>query len=854
MREREVDVVVVGAGFAGLYLLYRLRQLGLSVRAFETGDDVGGTWYWNRYPGARCDIQSVDYSFSFDPELDAEWTWSEKFATQPEILGYLQHVADRHDLRRDIEFSTRVDAAQWDEDSRRWHVRTEGGEEVTARFYVMASGCLSMPKVPDVPGAERFRGDVYFTNRWPHEGVDLTGKRVAVIGTGSSGIQSIPLIAKQASELTVFQRTPNFSMPALNGPVPAEKLAAFTADRAAYRQAQRMSLGGVPREPSTISAFAVSEEERQAAFEAAWAEGDLFALGGTFMDVMANESANALVCEFIREKIRSIVKDPATAEMLCPKDHPFGTKRPCLDSNYYATYNLPHVRLVDLKATPIVSVTETGIDTSSESFEFDVIVYATGFDAMTGAVVAVDIKGRDGLALKDKWSHGPKTYLGVTVAGFPNFFTITGPGSPSVLSNMVVSIEQHVDWICDVMDRMRTDGFDAIEATEVAESAWVQHVNDFGDLTLYPKANSWYMGANVPGKPRVFLPYVGGVVTYRMICDQVAEKDYLGFRLDADTESRVNEGIIRPLRPDVQIVLDMMAMMGVPPLESLSVDDARAVSVAGNAAVPPGPEVGEVEDGTLPGAAGELRYRLYRPATDGPHAVIAYFHGGGWVLGSHESDDPFCRDLCVRSNAVVISVDYRHAPEARFPAAAEDGFAAVTWIAEYAGELGGIPGQLSVAGWSAGANVATVASHLARDAGGPAISAQLLVNPVVDADMGRASYVENAEGYLLTAGLMKWFWDHYTDEPQRSDPLASPLRADNLGDLPPAVVVTSEFDPLRDEGVAYAEALEKSGTTVRHIAARGHIHTSLTAVGVVPSGAEYRAEMVEALQEISSPS
>ncbi|MBV9664204.1 MAG: alpha/beta hydrolase, partial [Actinobacteria bacterium] len=277
-------------------------------------------------------------------------------------------------------------------------------------------------------------------------------------------------------------------------------------------------------------------------------------------------------------------------------------------------------------------------------------------------------------------------------------------------------------------------------------------------------------------------------------------------------------------------------------------------SVAGNAAVPPGPEVGEVEDGTLPGAAGELRYRLYRPATDGPHAVIAYFHGGGWVLGSHESDDPFCRDLCVRSNAVVISVDYRHAPEARFPAAAEDGFAAVTWIAEHAGELGGIPGQLSVAGWSAGANVATVASHLARDAGGPAISAQLLVNPVVDADMGRASYVENAEGYLLTAGLMQWFWDHYTDEPQRSDPLASPLRADNLGDLPPAVVVTSEFDPLRDEGVAYAEALEKSGTTVRHIAARGHIHTSLTAVGVVPSGAEYRAEMVEALQEISSPS
>src|SRR5262245_55049970 len=441
----DFDVVVVGAGFAGLYMLHHLRSLGFATTVIESADDVGGTWYWNRYPGARCDIESIDYSYSFDPELQAEWRWSERYATQPEILRYLDHVADKHDLRRDIRFSTRVVSATWDGAASRWRIRTDRGDEIRCRFYVMASGCLSLPTTPDIEGSARLRAARYFTGRWPHAGVDFSGKRVAVIGTGSSGIQSIPLIARQAAELTVFQRTPNFSRPAFNGPVAAEKKAAFDADPAAYREAARWSRAVVAMLPSLARAFQVSDAERLASYEAAYASGDLIALASAFVDIGTNPAVNETVCEFLRGKIRSIVRDPETAAALCPKDHFYGTKRPCLDTHYYETFNLPHVRLVDLRGDPIRSITESGVDTASRSFVFDAIVFATGFDAMTGPVLAVDIKGRDGLALADKWADGPRTYLGVTTSGFPNFFTIAGPGSPSVLSNMVVSIEQHVD-------------------------------------------------------------------------------------------------------------------------------------------------------------------------------------------------------------------------------------------------------------------------------------------------------------------------------------------------------------------------------------------------------------------------
>ncbi len=846
----EVDVVVVGAGFAGMYLLHRLRGLGMSAVVIEAADDVGGTWYWNRYPGARCDIQSLDYSYSWDPELEHEWRWSEKYATQPEILRYAQHVADKHDLRRDIRFATRVGAAVWDETAARWHVSTDRGEHYVCRSYVMASGCLSMPKQVDIEGADRFAGDVYFTSTWPHEGVDLTGKRVAVIGTGSSAIQSVPVMARQASSLTVFQRTPNFSIPAHNGPIPADKQAAIDAGRDEYRAAARLSPGGVPRELATVGALQVSEEERNAGFEAGWQAGGIFEIFGAFNDTGANEKANDFLAEFIRNKIRSIVHDPATAEDLCPTDHPAGTKRPCVDTGYYETFNLPHVRLVNLRKHPIATITERGVDLVDESLEFDVIVFATGFDAMTGAIVAVDITGRDGRTLRDEWAAGPVNYLGLMVEGFPNLFMITGPGSPSVLSNMMVSIEQHVDWIADCVAHLRAEGLDSIEATPTAQAGWVQHVNDFANISLLPKANSWYMGANVPGKPRVCLPYVGGVGNYRLICDEVVSKGYLGFQLTGPTGTQCNDGVVRRLQPDVGIMLDMMATMGLPSMDSMSAPDARAFSDAMSGARPPGPDVAEIVDGTFPGAAGELRYRLYRPAGDGPHPVVLYFHGGGWVLGSADSDDPFCRDICVRTGAIIVSADYRHAPEERFPAAVDDAIAALQWIAGAAESLGGDPSRLAVAGWSAGGNLAAVVCQHVRDHGGPSIAAQLLLTPVTDSDLDSGSYRENGEGYILTRALMEWFWNHYTDPEQRSDVRVAPLRAASLAGLPPAIIVTAEFDPLRDEGNAYAAALSAAGVDVTHLQARGHTHTSIPAVDAMLSGAPVRAQMAEALTRV----
>ncbi|HEX3765200.1 MAG TPA: alpha/beta hydrolase fold domain-containing protein [Kofleriaceae bacterium] len=844
----DLDVVVVGAGFAGLYMLHRLRQLGFRTRVLEAADDVGGTWYWNRYPGARCDVATTDYTYSFDPELEKAWSWSEKYATQPEILRYAQFVADRYDLRRDIDFGTRVAAARWDAATERWQLRTADDRQLRCRYYVMATGCLSQPKTMDVPGADRFRGEVYFTSRWPHHDVDFRGKRVAVIGTGSSGIQSIPLIARQAQQLTVFQRTPNFSIPAGNGPVRRERRAPLDADRDAYRRAAKWSRIGVPSTPTEVMAMYSPSDVHRQRFEAAWASGELVELTNVFADQGVSAEANEILAEMVREKIRAVVRDPGTAALLCPTDHPIGTKRPCLDTDYHATFNQPHVRLIDLRTQPIGTITETGIELADETLAFDAIVFATGFDAMTGALVSVDIVGRDGVSLKQRWAQGPLTYLGLTTVGFPNFFAITGPGSPSVLSNMMVSIEQHVDWIADCLAQLRAEGLTTIEPTETAEAGWTTHVDDCARITLFPRANSWYMGANVPGKPRVCLPYLGGVDVYRKACDEVAARDYLGFVRSGPAGTRCQDGVIRRVQPDVAMVLDFLATLGLPPLETLPAAGARMLLTQMSATRPAGPAVGEIRDGTLPGAAGPLAYRLYRPASPGPHPVVVYFHGGGWVLGGHDSDDPMCRDLCKRSDALIVSVDYRHAPEARFPAAIDDGVAAVRWVAEHAAGLGGIAGQLAVAGWSAGGNIAAVTCQLVRDGGGPQIAGQLLLTPVTDCDLSRASYTENAEGYVLTTALMKWFWDHYAEPAERAHPKASPLRAGDLSKLPPAFVVTCEFDPLRDEGIAYARALSAAGVPVRQVTARGHTHTSLTMVDAIVSGAAVRAEMSSALR------
>jgi cyclohexanone monooxygenase len=533
-ESREYDAIIVGAGFAGLYMLHRLRGLGFSARVLEAADGVGGTWYWNRYPGARCDVESLEYQYGFEDDLPKEWRWTERYASQPEILAYLNYVADRYDLRPDIQFETRVASAAFDETAGRWQMTTGSGERVSATYCIMATGCLSQPKKPEFKGLDSFQGEMYYTAYWPHEGVDFTGKRVGVIGTGSSAIQAIPIIAEQASHLTVFQRTANYSVPAHNGPIDPgyrrEMTEHYTEIR---RRAREATMGGIVSvKVGEKSALSATEEERQEEFEARWARGGL-GFGAGFVDLIVVEPANDMAAEFLRSKIRGIVKDPATAELLCPRDYPYGTKRPCVDTNYFATFNRDNVKLVDIKNAPIEEITPKGLRTTEAKYEFDCIVFATGFDAMTGALLSIDIRGRDGRALKDAWADGPRTYLGLQVAGFPNFFTITGPGSPSVLTNMIVSIEQHVDWIADCLNHLRSSGLQTIEASVEAQDTWVEHVNQVANFTLFPRANSWYIGANVPGKPRVFMPYIGGLSAYTLKCKQVAENGYEGFILGA---------------------------------------------------------------------------------------------------------------------------------------------------------------------------------------------------------------------------------------------------------------------------------------------------------------------------------
>ena len=532
-RARHLDVVVVGAGFGGLYALHRLRGLGLSVQVYEAGSGVGGTWFWNRYPGARCDVESLEYSYSFSPQLEQEWDWSERYAPQPEILRYINHVADRFDLRRDIQFDTRVTTAAFDDASGRWRLTTDRGDDVSARFCVMATGCLSAVTTPDIEGLSSFRGNWFHTGQWPHEGVDFSGQRVGVVGTGSSGIQSIPVIARQASHLVVFQRTPNFSLPARNEPLAPDAQAEVKAGYGALRDAARGSFSAIAVSAPTELALEVEPAERRRRYEAAWARGGLMSMTTTFRDLILDKAANDTAAEFIRSKIREIVVDPDVARVLTPTDHPFATKRPCLDTGYFETFNRDNVTLVDLRQTPITEIVAAGIRTTEGVHELDTIVFATGFDAMTGPLLRVDIRGRGDRPLSDKWSAGPRTYLGIATAGFPNLFILTGPGSPSVLSNMVMAIEQHVDWIADCLSFLGANGLGTIEASVEAEDAWVDHVNQLASATLFPRANSWYMGANVPGKPRVFLPYVGGFPQYRSTCDDVAADGYRGFRLTA---------------------------------------------------------------------------------------------------------------------------------------------------------------------------------------------------------------------------------------------------------------------------------------------------------------------------------
>ena len=539
-RETTVDAVIVGAGFSGLYLLHRFRKLGLTTRVLERGGGVGGTWYWNRYPGARCDVESMQYSYSFDAELQQEWHWPEKFSAQPDILAYANHVADRFDLRKDIDFDVEVKAAHFNETTRRWRIETDKKDKITAQFFVMATGCISTAQTPNIEGLDNYQGNTYHTGNWPHEKIDFTGQRIAVIGTGSSGIQAIPVLAEEAAHVTVFQRTPNYSIPSQNEPMTSDYEASWKEKYPTLREEMRYTGHGSIKDLNDKSAMSVDEEERQETYKKRWAIGGAGFLT-SFNDLLFSQESNDTASEFVRNQIRRIVKNPETAELLAPKTYPIGTKRICIDSGYFQTYNRENVDLVDISEKPIQRITREGLIVNGREFEFDSIVFATGFDAMTGTLFNVDIRGRNDLALKEKWYAGPRTYLGLMSEAFPNLFMITGPGSPSVKSNMLVSIEQHVDFVTESIIYMRELGLEMMEPDVAAEDDWVDHVQEAANKTLFPRANSWYMGANIPGKPRLFMPYIGGVGTYRRICEEVVADNYKGFRFEAETAAAAAE-------------------------------------------------------------------------------------------------------------------------------------------------------------------------------------------------------------------------------------------------------------------------------------------------------------------------
>jgi cation diffusion facilitator CzcD-associated flavoprotein CzcO len=522
------EVIVVGAGFGGVYAVHRLLRDGRDVRCLEAAADVGGVWYHNRYPGARCDILSIDYSYSFSKELQDEWNWSERYAPQEEILRYIQHVVDRFDLRRFIVFENRVIAMQRDDATGLWSLRTDTGRTYTARFVVMATGPLSLPRDPHFPGFADFQGEVHRTSRWPHQPISFEGKRVGVIGTGSSGVQSIPEIAKTAAHLTVFQRTPVFAVPARNARLSPDDLAAVRARYAEYRQELKSGFAGNYMKTTGKKAAEFTAAEQRHILDALWQEGGL-GIASIFTDVLTDELSNRVVADYVRERIREQIKDPGLAEKLQPRTYPIATKRPCVESGYYAAFNQPNVALVDLRETPIERVTARGIQTSDKHHDLDMIVLATGFDAVTGALKAIDPVNSQGRHLVDEWAEGPRTYLGLAVAGFPNLFMVAGPGGTSVLGNVVAVAEAGVDWIAACITWLYAHGYDTIEATSQAQDAWTDHVAEVGRYTLFPKADSWYMGANVPGKKRMLLAYIGGFSNYVGKCNEVAAQDYAGF-------------------------------------------------------------------------------------------------------------------------------------------------------------------------------------------------------------------------------------------------------------------------------------------------------------------------------------
>ena len=821
------DVIVVGAGFAGIYAIHKFRDLmGLSVHAFDAADDVGGTWYWNRYPGARVDIESVHYSYSFSEDLQQEWHWSERYPAQPEILRYLQHVADRFDIRRNVTFGTRVTAVVWDDAADLWRVSTDDGRTTTARFFVSGGGTLSVPKVPDFPGVETFRGRTLLTGNW-REDVDLSGQRVGIIGTGSSGIQAISEIAKQAASLTVLQRTPNYATPIGNYPTdPFEE----TAEKARYgeiRAASRNHFLGVPYDEVQPSAVEATPEERRAVFDDRWNRGGFRLFIDSFGDILTVQEANDHAAGYIRDRIRERVSDPATAELLCPTTYPYGTKRPPLETDYYEAFNRDSVTLVDVASNPIAAVVPEGVRLADGTVhEFDVLVLATGFDACTGPLLAMGITGRDGVRLVDEWADGPQTYLGLTAAGFPNLFMVTGPQSPSVLYNMPLAIEDHIDLIGDTITHMTENGYAVVEPSRQAQDQWVAETNAIAEMTLLPtSATSWYMGANIPGKPRRVLVYLGGAPRYRTICDNMQQNGYRGFHF-AGTSATILDAAPSPaLDPSLMFVAQSLVEQGFPGFRAAGVDTAREVVESFAEMQAPAPATAATSEHAY-GPDPEQQLRIHRPTLEMGLPVVVYLHGGGFVGGSLAVADEVVRDLAERTGAIVVSVTYRRAPEHRFPAAHDDAFAALRWVREHIAEHGGDPDRIALAGDSAGGNLAAATAFAASAAAIP-LAGLALVYPLVGAALDTPSRHEFARGYVIELDDLAWFGEQYvTAASDVSDPRLALDTIDlaDLAALPPTLVVTNEMDPLRDEAEQFADRLAAAGVPTSRVRSSGLGH------------------------------
>ena len=849
---KDLDVIVVGAGYTGIYAVHKLRdELGLEVLGIDAAGGVGGTWWWNRYPGARCDIESVHYSYSFSEEIQSQWQWSERYAAQPEILRYLEFVADKLDVRKAFQFSTRVTGMVWNETTRRWTVSSDQGQTWTARFVVAGTGNVSVPKSrAEFPGIEGFKGLVLSTSSWPHEGVDFTGKRVGVIGTGSTAVQLIPEIAQQATQLTVFQRTANYAVPNWNTKLDEERQRWNTENAPRLRNGARDSFMGVPYDNPEPSALAVSSEARKARYDALWKKGGFEFLISSYGDLLTDEKANESAAEYVREQIRARVKDPEVAELLCPKDHPMGTKRLVMEDGYYATYNRDNVRLVDIRSNPIEAFTETGVRTGGELHEFDVIVLAVGFDAISGALLKMGIVGRDGVTLNERWEQGPKTYLGIASAGFPNLFYVTGPTSGVALYNNPLAIEDHVDFVTDAIRSLQDKGIDTIEADAEAELAWYRQVEGILNTTLFPQANSWYMGANVPGKPRSAFIFVGPAALYRAMCKQVVERGYAGFRLGDDRAGSVPP-LIR-IDPSVSQVVGAMLLQGMGRLDELSLEQMRETVEGLKEMQLPAPQGVRRQTEQYASPAGELPLHLHIPErAAGPLPVVVYFHGGGLVSGSIEMCSAVCARLAQELQAIVVAPSYRLAPEAPFPAATDDSYAAVCWTANNIERFGGDPERIVVMGESAGGMLATVCAQRARDEQGPELAAQILLYPATDVEAETASRIEFADGPILgTEGARIMLSTYLGDLAHAASPLASPNRASSLADLPPALVISAECDPLRDEGEAYGHAMKAAGVDAEVLRLPGMVHGVYNMSAYVPRVSEFNQAIARFLQPI----